>query len=251
MTERRSTILVVDNNQTFTMYLALLLRRLDFDILSVPTPEQALDLLDTQSIDAIICEGRTASFDGLEVLHLVRKRYTVDQLPIIVIATQGSQSDRTAFLAGGANTFLTKPITAAQLHQSLHGFIRFENGVRRYPRVRLNHQVRVESPIGTEDLYLTSLSEGGAFIRHDTPLATGTEVTVHFPTPCGIQLPLRGHVLYNRQLFDNPFVVEPGFAILFRPLPVAQKTLLGKFVEHCLAGDLEPFPTSNDFAQNA
>jgi hypothetical protein len=52
-------------------------------------------------------------------------------------------------------------------------------------------------------------------------------------------MPLRGHVLYNRQIFDTPEYVDPGFAVHFRPLPLAQKEILRNFVEVQLTADLE------------
>jgi len=251
MGTRQRTILVVDSNHTFVMYLGLLLRRLGFAVLTAPTPQEGLDLATDNQIDAILCEGRTADFDGLKLLHGLRKKAHTAGLPVIVIATNGNRSERTVCLATGANDFLTKPITPSQLHHSLHEFIRFESGARRYPRIQLNQKVSVESSHGIDELYLTSLSEGGAFIRHDAPLSTGEEVTIHFPTPCGIKLPLRGHVLYNRQMFHTPECIDPGFAIHFRPLPLAQKKLLSEYIEHLLAGDLEPFTTRQDFALHA
>ncbi|PLY07730.1 MAG: hypothetical protein C0624_03500 [Desulfuromonas sp.] len=248
MDTRQRAILVVDNNHTFVMYLGLLLCRLGFSVFNAETPTAALELTSSQQIDAVICEGRTATFDGLKLLHSLRKQAHLSRIPVIVIATNGSRAERTIFLATGANDFLSKPLPPSQLHQSLHEFVRFETGTRRYPRIRLNQRVQVESSSGSLELYLTSLSEGGAFIRCDTPLPTGEEVTVYFPTPCGMLLPLRGHVLYNRQMFHTPECIEPGFAIHFRPLPVAQKKILSQYIEHLLAGDLEAFTTPQEFA---
>lgn len=251
MKKRQPSILIVDDNTTFVMYLGLLLRRLDFAVLTAPSADEALALIAEQQVDALICEGRTATFDGLKLLHALRKNVQFSKIPVIVIATHGSQSDRTAFLASGANDFLSKPVTPAQLHRSLHEFIRIHGSTRRYPRVRLNHPVHVESSRGSENLFLTSLSEGGAFIRHDSPLASGEKITIHFTTLCGTQLALRGHVLYNRHMFETPEIVEPGFAVHFRPLPLTEKRLLCQYIDQMLAGDLEPFPTSPDMAQPA
>ena len=64
----------------------------------------------------------------------------LSNIPVIVIATNGSRTERTIFLATGANDFLTKPITPSQLHHCLYEFIRFNSGTRRYPRVRLNQR---------------------------------------------------------------------------------------------------------------
>lgn len=251
MPARQRSVLVVDDNHTFAMYLGLLLRRLGFLVLSAPSPQNALELVSSHTVDVIISEGRTDSFDGLALLHGLHRDSAHANMPVIIVATHDNQSDRLACLSAGAREFLTKPFTPGQLHNCLREFIRFDSGTRRYPRISLNHRVRVESSRGDEQLIMTSLSEGGAFIRHDSPLETGEEVTVHFPTPCGIPLPLRGHVLYNRQMFETPECIEPGFAIHFRPLPITQKKLLSQYIEHMLAGDLEPFTTKNDFSLQA
>ena len=50
--------------------------------------------------------------DGLKLISMIRGDETLNQLPVIVITTEGASEDRDRALELGANEYLTKPIQA-------------------------------------------------------------------------------------------------------------------------------------------
>lgn len=56
---------------------------------------------------------------GHEATRQVRQRFNADVLPIVALTAAALVSERDAALACGMNEFLTKPIDAPKLHQTL------------------------------------------------------------------------------------------------------------------------------------
>jgi two-component system chemotaxis response regulator CheY len=64
--------------------------------------------------------------DGLKLIQRVRTDPKHKDTPIIVITTEGGKQDRDRALKLGANAYITKPIQAPQVIQTVRELLRIE-----------------------------------------------------------------------------------------------------------------------------
>ena len=118
-TTRKPRILIVDDDQSVQVSLALLLKQAGFQPLSCDDPEQALTLLATQAIDLVVQDMnfsmQTSGEEGLDLLVRIKEKHAT--LPVLLMTAWGSISLAVKGVKLGAADFFTKPWQNAQLLQ--------------------------------------------------------------------------------------------------------------------------------------
>jgi CheY-like chemotaxis protein len=74
---------------------------------------------DGRAFDVVLMDVQMPVMSGHEAARVLRARYPAAQLPIIALTAAALVSERDEALAAGMDAFLTKPIDAAQLRQTL------------------------------------------------------------------------------------------------------------------------------------
>jgi len=112
-----ATILVVDDDESVTTSLELLLKQNGFDSVSAATPEAALGVLADRRIDLVIQDMNfsrsTTGEEGLALLHRIRRSHST--LPVVLISAWGSIAIAVEGMKAGAADFVTKPWDNARL----------------------------------------------------------------------------------------------------------------------------------------
>jgi two-component system, chemotaxis family, chemotaxis protein CheY len=75
----------------------------------------ALRKLKKGGFDAVLLDINMPVMDGLKLLELVRKDPAHAKIPIVMITTEGRPEDVARALELGANDYLTKPVQAQQV----------------------------------------------------------------------------------------------------------------------------------------
>lgn len=108
--------LVVEDSPTMRQLIVFALRRLQsLKVTEADDGVDALRKLQTGKFDILITDINMPIMDGLKLVSLVRKDETHKDIPIVIITTEGAQEDRQRALALGANAYITKPIQAPQV----------------------------------------------------------------------------------------------------------------------------------------
>jgi two-component system chemotaxis response regulator CheY len=101
----RRRILIVEDSPTMRQLLAFALRRLrDVD--------DGLRKVSSDSFDLALIDINMPVMDGLKLIRLMRGESSLEDIPIVVITTEGADEDRERALGLGADEYLTKPIQA-------------------------------------------------------------------------------------------------------------------------------------------
>ncbi len=107
------TALVVEDSPTMRQLIVFALKRLPaLKVIEADDGVDALKKLQSSKFDILITDINMPIMDGLKLVSLVRKDETHKEIPIIIITTEGAQEDRQRALALGANAYITKPIQA-------------------------------------------------------------------------------------------------------------------------------------------
>ena len=110
------TALVVEDSPTMRQLIVFALRRLQsLRVTEADDGVDALKKLQAQRFNILITDINMPIMDGLKLVSLVRKDEIHKNIPIVIITTEGAAEDRQRAMALGANAYITKPIQAPQV----------------------------------------------------------------------------------------------------------------------------------------
>ncbi|MGH9255597.1 MAG: sigma-54-dependent transcriptional regulator [Vicinamibacterales bacterium] len=105
MSERRKTILVVDDDEGMRDTLTAALRR-DYRVLRAATGESALQLMEKEDIDLMLLDVRLPGISGFEVLKIARENYPY--VEVIVISAIKELDTAIEAMRHGAYHYISK-----------------------------------------------------------------------------------------------------------------------------------------------
>ncbi len=111
----RFRILIVDDEPINQQVLSNHLSESNFQILQAMSGMEALNILDNTKLDLVLLDIMMPKISGYEVCKEIRKKYLPSELPVIMITAKDQVSDLVEGLACGANDYLSKPFTKAEL----------------------------------------------------------------------------------------------------------------------------------------
>jgi len=134
-------LVVEDNPVNLEMLLQILAREGYENVTPVSDPREVEPLLDRQRIDLVALDLRMPHINGLAILAMLRARFSMAELPVIVITAQDDMETRRRALEGGANDFISKPFDLNEatrrvanlvwqrlLHETLEGLLAERSG---------------------------------------------------------------------------------------------------------------------------
>ncbi len=121
MSEPGRSVLVVDDDLALLRAMRIGLRAHGWDVGVARTGEEGLAQVALLQPDVVVLDLGLPDQDGLEVCRRVRGW---SQVPIIVLSAAGSESRKVAALDGGADDYVTKPFSMAELEARLRVALR-------------------------------------------------------------------------------------------------------------------------------
>ncbi len=118
-------ILIIDDERALQRVLQVSLRRHGFDADAVSSGSEALAVLDERPPDLILLDLGLPDIDGLALLHEIRRRSSA---PVLVLSVRNAQHDKVAALDLGADDYLTKPFSLAELLARIRAMLRRTGG---------------------------------------------------------------------------------------------------------------------------
>jgi len=112
---RNGPMLVVDDEKNIRLTLSQSLDSLGIEISTAVNGEEALRKLQEQEFSLIILDLRMPGMDGMEVLRHVRTRWPKTR--VIVITAYGTVESAVEAMKLGADDFIQKPFTPAEIRE--------------------------------------------------------------------------------------------------------------------------------------
>ena len=117
----RDKILVVEDEQSISRFISMILRAHDYDTLTVSTGGEALAMISSHCPDLILLDLGLPDMDGMEVLRSVRRW---SNLPVVVVSARTEEQDKVQALDAGADDYLVKPFGTEELLARIRSAIR-------------------------------------------------------------------------------------------------------------------------------
>jgi DNA-binding response OmpR family regulator len=114
-------ILVVDDDTELQQLLGYVLRREGHDVSEAATGEDALRLAQRSAPDLVILDLMLPGIDGFTVCHRLR---IARSIPILMLTGRADEGDKIRGLDTGADDYLTKPVSPAELLARIRALLR-------------------------------------------------------------------------------------------------------------------------------
>ena len=134
----RASVLVVDDEPTITEVVARYLERAGYTTHVAADGPAALHVAAEARPDLVVLDLMMPGMDGLEVMRVMRER---QQVLVILLTAKGERSDRIAGLRLGADDYVVKPFSPAELVARVDAVLR-----------RVDHSPHAAEPISFDGL---------------------------------------------------------------------------------------------------
>ena len=91
------------------------------DITEAGNGKDALDKM--AGVELILLDWNMPVMDGITFVKEVRKNSSYDNVPIVMVTTEGGQKEVLEAMKAGVNDYIVKPFTSAILHGKLKTFL--------------------------------------------------------------------------------------------------------------------------------
>jgi DNA-binding NtrC family response regulator len=120
----KQRILIVEDDEIFLRPLQRTLEVAGYDVLVVPSGEEAIDLLKSDDVDLMLTDKRLPGIDGVEIVRRVKADHP--NLAVVVMTAYGTIGSAVEAMRLGAEDYLVKPFDAAEVLMVLRRAIEFQ-----------------------------------------------------------------------------------------------------------------------------
>jgi two-component system, OmpR family, response regulator ResD len=180
--DARGSILVVDDEPTITDVVSRYLERAGYSTRVAGDGADALRIAGESPPDLVVLDLMLPGMDGLEVMRRLREQEGVS---VILLTTKGEHTDRIIGLRLGADDYVVKPFSPAELVARVDAVLR-----------RVDNSPQLEEPIAFDDLELDPVARRVTVRGEEAQLTVREyELLLHF-----VRHP--GQVFSRDQLMD-------------------------------------------------
>jgi len=112
----RFRCLIVEDSPTMRQLIVFALKRIpELDIVEACDGVDALKKLPGQKTDLVLTDINMPIMDGLKLVSLLKSNPVYQEIPVVIITTEGAAEDREKGMALGARAYIPKPIQTNSL----------------------------------------------------------------------------------------------------------------------------------------
>ncbi|MED4752935.1 ATP-binding protein [Brevibacillus choshinensis] len=124
------SILAVEDDPINLNILMNILSSDQYEMITATSGKEALSLLDTREWDLVISDVMMPTMSGYELARMIRERFSLSELPILLLTARSQPEDiQTGFLSG-ANDYVTKPVDAQELRSRVQALTDMKQSAR-------------------------------------------------------------------------------------------------------------------------
>ncbi|MGN0922162.1 MAG: PleD family two-component system response regulator [Cellvibrio sp.] len=108
-------VLIIDDSPTETYKLSSMLEKSGYQVISADNGEAGLELAQKEAPDVILMDVVMPGLNGFQATRLLTKTKETAHIPVIIVTTKDQETDRVWGMRQGAKAYLSKPINATLL----------------------------------------------------------------------------------------------------------------------------------------
>ncbi|HHB76160.1 MAG TPA: response regulator [Desulfobulbus sp.] len=119
----RTKICAVDDSRMILNIYKATLHEIGFEPVLFEFPAGALEWLEKEKPSLVLTDLNMPEISGIQLTQGIRKKYSAEELPVIMVTTQSDTQDHEAAKAAGVNDILIKPFNAQSLKAAIGKYI--------------------------------------------------------------------------------------------------------------------------------
>ncbi|KUO73418.1 MAG: XRE family transcriptional regulator [Clostridia bacterium BRH_c25] len=161
--DNKPLILVVEDEKPISNFICISLEAQGYKCIDTQSGKAAISLVSSHNPDIIVIDLGLPDIDGLDVIAEVRP---VTKAAIIVVSARGHEREKVEALDSGADDYLTKPFSVAELLARIRVALRHSNQSSQYendsPAVFLIGELKIDFEkrrvlISDDEIHLTPI----------------------------------------------------------------------------------------------
>ena len=128
--QRRETILVVEDNADMRRFICLILRQ-EYQLMEAADGKEGLEKACAAQPDIIISDYMMPEMDGLEMAQRLRSDVTVSHIPIIILSARTDEDSIIKGLRTGVDAYIEKPFSAEVLRARIANLITMRRNLQK------------------------------------------------------------------------------------------------------------------------
>jgi CheY-like chemotaxis protein len=226
----RRLLLVVDGAVSDSFYTSILLQRLEYNIYTAKTAEDALEIMGITVPSLVLAEVTLPRMSGIELLEHIKQDPRTAVIPVILHTSEKNPAYEERCRRAGCAGYLVKPVDPNTLYAAVQSAT--ESTPRSVIRLKTRLGVIVEAETADEQAAseecITYLSENGLYIDTADPQPPGTVLPIIFSLR-NITIRTEGIVLYSFTKRSRPFK-QHGMGLKFLQISAEDKSLIRMFI---------------------
>jgi two-component system KDP operon response regulator KdpE len=122
MSEDQGTLLIVDDERSIRHSLRTILSTIGFEIIEAARGEEALALVRTAQVDAVVLDIDMPGIGGVAACRGIRRAFPA--MPILMLTVHGSEDHKVEAFDAGADDYITKPFQLRELTARIRASMR-------------------------------------------------------------------------------------------------------------------------------
>src|SRR6266446_2737900 len=199
-------ILIVEDDEIFLRPLQRTLEVAGYEVLVVPSGEDAIDLLKNDDVDLVLTDKRLPGIDGVEIVRRIKGDHP--NVAVVVMTAYGTIGSAVEAMRFGAEDYLVKPFDAAEILMVLRRAIEFQE-LKAASRATIR---RNQERFTLRNIVAQSAVMKEVFDLVGSVAGLDTTVLIHGETGVGKELLARS-IHFSGARKDRPFVAVNCAAI--------------------------------------
>ncbi len=114
-TGTQKKLLLIDDDPNLILLVKDYLEFRGYEVVTAENGREALEVLEKQTVDMIICDVMMPEMDGYSLVSAIRSDPKTSWIPVLFLSAKGQSQDRVKGLNIGADVYMVKPFEPEEL----------------------------------------------------------------------------------------------------------------------------------------
>jgi DNA-binding NarL/FixJ family response regulator len=143
-------LLLVDDDPNLILLVKDYLEFQGYEVVTAENGREALEILENQTPDMIICDVMMPEMDGYALVEKVRQDSRTSWIPFMFLSAKGQSQDRVKGLNTGADVYMVKPFEPEELVAQVESSLKQAKRLMKQNTAKANEGPKIQVPQNVE-----------------------------------------------------------------------------------------------------
>lgn len=132
-------LMLVDDDPNLVLLVRDYLEFRGYDVITAENGRVALEILEQELPDLMICDIMMPEMDGYTLVKQIREDPRTGSIPVLFLSAKGQSQDKVKGLNTGADVYIVKPFEPEELVAQVESSLRQASRLNQHPNPNLDH----------------------------------------------------------------------------------------------------------------